>query len=54
MLMGRAFDVSGSYEALLTTLALATLAVAALMLLMPRYASTASPVAAEHLTERSA
>jgi cyanate permease len=54
VLMGRAFDVSGSYEVLLTTLALATLAVAALMLVMPRYASAASPVVGERLTERSA
>jgi cyanate permease len=37
VLMGQAFDATGSYEALLTRLALATLAVAALMLLLPRY-----------------
>jgi MFS family permease len=37
MLMGRAFDATGSYETLLVTLAAATLGVAALMLLLPRY-----------------
>ena len=38
VLMGKAFDVTGSYEALLTQLAFATLAVAMLMLFLPRYA----------------
>jgi MFS family permease len=37
VLMGKAFDLTGSYDALLVRLALATLAVAALMLLLPRY-----------------
>jgi len=37
VLMGRAFDATGSYEALLARLALGTLAVAALMLWMPPY-----------------
>lgn len=37
VLMGKAFDVTGSYDALLVQLSLATLAVAALMLLLPRY-----------------
>jgi MFS family permease len=37
ILMGKAFDVTGSYEALLIRLALGTLAVAALMLFLPRY-----------------
>ena len=37
ILMGQAFDVSGSYEALLLRLAIATLAVAGLMLFLPRY-----------------
>jgi MFS family permease len=37
VLMGRAFDATGSYEALLGQLAAGTLAVAALMLLLPRY-----------------
>ena len=37
VLMGRAFDATGSYETLLVTLALMTIGVAALMLLMPRY-----------------
>jgi predicted MFS family arabinose efflux permease len=39
VLMGQAFDVSGSYEALLLRLAIATLAVAGLMLFLPRYAT---------------
>jgi predicted MFS family arabinose efflux permease len=39
ILMGRAFDVTGSYEALLVRLALATVAVASLLLFLPRYAS---------------
>ena len=38
VLMGKAFDVTGSYDALLVRLSLVTLAVAALMLLLPRYA----------------
>jgi MFS family permease len=37
ILMGKAFDMTGSYEALLVRLALGTLAVAALMLFLPRY-----------------
>jgi MFS family permease len=39
ILMGKAFDVTGSYEALLVRLALGTLAVATLMLFLPRYAA---------------
>jgi len=42
ILMGKAFDVTGSYQALLVRLALATLAVAALMLFLPRYHSPAT------------
>ncbi len=38
VLMGQAFDITGSYETLLTQLAFVTLAVAALMLFLPRYA----------------
>jgi MFS family permease len=38
ILMGKAFDVTGSYEALLVQLALATFAAAALMWFLPRYA----------------
>jgi len=41
ILMGQAFDVTGSYQALLVRLALATLAVAALMLFLPRYRAPA-------------
>lgn len=37
ILMGRAFDATGSYETLLSQLAIGTLAVGGLMLLMPRY-----------------
>jgi MFS family permease len=44
VLMGKAFDMTGSYEALLVRLSAATLAVAALMLLLPRY--TVRPPAA--------
>jgi cyanate permease len=40
ILMGRAFDATGSYGALLARLALGTLAVAALMLFMPAYRSS--------------
>jgi predicted MFS family arabinose efflux permease len=40
VLMGKAFDLTGSYEALLVKLALGTFAVGALMLLLPRYAET--------------
>jgi predicted MFS family arabinose efflux permease len=46
ILMGRAFDATGSYQTLLVTLAAATLAVAALMLLLPRYRDDLLPVAA--------
>jgi MFS family permease len=45
ILMGKAFDVTGSYEALLVQLALATFAVAALMLFLPRYAPPESAAA---------
>jgi predicted MFS family arabinose efflux permease len=38
ILMGKTFDVTGSYEALLAKLAFVTLAVAVLMLFLPRYA----------------
>jgi predicted MFS family arabinose efflux permease len=40
VLMGRVFDLTGSYETLLTQLAIATVAVASLMLLVPRCEST--------------
>lgn len=39
VLMGKAFDVTGSYEALLVRLALGTLASAALMLFLPGYSA---------------
>jgi MFS family permease len=47
VLMGRAFDATGSYTALLTQIAVATFMIAALMLLMPRYAQTSGPRSAE-------
>jgi predicted MFS family arabinose efflux permease len=37
IIMGRAFDATGSYQALLTQLGIATLAAASLMLFLPRY-----------------
>lgn len=40
VLMGRAFDATGSYEALLVRLAIGTLGVAALMLLVPNLRSS--------------
>ena len=45
ILMGKAFDVTGSYETLLVRLALATLAVASLMLLLPAYEAREPAVA---------
>jgi MFS family permease len=47
VIMGRAFDVTGSYQALLTVLALVTFGGAALMLLLPRYSSTTEDFAGE-------
>jgi predicted MFS family arabinose efflux permease len=46
ILMGQAFDVTGSYEALLVRLAIGTLVVAALMLSLPSYDSQAWAVRA--------
>lgn len=43
VLMGRAFDATGSYETLLLQLALVTLVAAALMLGLPRYPAAAVP-----------
>jgi MFS family permease len=43
MLMGKAFDASRSYESLLVQLAYGTLAVGALMLLLPRYEARTAP-----------
>lgn len=42
ILMGKAFDLTGSYQKLLAELAGTTLIAAALMLLLPRYSSTAT------------
>jgi uncharacterized membrane protein YjjP (DUF1212 family) len=39
--MGKAFDATGSYQTLLSRLALFTLAAASMMLLLPRYRVTA-------------
>jgi MFS family permease len=47
ILMGKAFDVTGSYETLLVQLALATFVVAALMLFLPRYAPPETASAAQ-------
>jgi MFS family permease len=47
ILMGKAFDVTGSYETLLVQLALATFVVAALMLFLPRYAPAETASAAQ-------
>jgi MFS family permease len=46
ILMGRAFDATGSYDALLTRLGIVTLAMAALMLLLPGYPSAVASTAA--------
>ena len=43
VLMGRAFDATGSYTALLTQIAVATFLIAALMLVMPRYVQASGP-----------
>jgi cyanate permease len=44
IVMGRAFDATGSYSGLLVRLAAVTLAAAALMLLLPRYEALTSGV----------
>ena len=43
ILMGRAFDATGSYTAFLTQVALATFLIAALLLLMPAYEKASGP-----------
>jgi MFS family permease len=43
MMMGKAFDATGSYEALLVALAIGTFSVGALMLLMPAYEPRSAP-----------
>jgi MFS family permease len=50
ILMGKAFDVTGSYEALLVQLALATFGVATLMLFLPRYAPPGSEESSKELS----
>jgi len=47
ILMGRAFDATGSYTALLTQIAIGTFLIAALMLLMPGYERAFKPPAPE-------
>jgi MFS family permease len=47
ILMGRAFDATGSYTTLLTQLAIGTFLIAALMLLMPGYHRAFRPAATE-------
>ena len=51
IVMGRAFDSTGSYRVLLIQLALVTLAAASLMLLLPRYPATVA--AGEELWDRA-
>jgi MFS family permease len=51
VLMGRAFDATGSYEALLTQLAVVTLLVGALMLLLPSYSAAMASRIARPATE---
>jgi hypothetical protein len=43
VLMGKVFDLTGSYERLLVWLAVATLVIAPLMFLLPRYEKAAPP-----------
>jgi MFS family permease len=43
VIMGKAFDVTGSYQTLLSSLSVLTLAGASLMLLLPRYGRDAKP-----------
>ena len=45
VLMGRAFDATGSYERLLVALAIVTLTAGGLMLLLPRYSARTMTVA---------
>jgi predicted MFS family arabinose efflux permease len=45
VLMGKAFDATGSYAALLVWLAIATIVIAPLMLLLPRYVKADAAVA---------
>jgi predicted MFS family arabinose efflux permease len=56
VIMGKAFDITGSYKILLAELALSTLVAAALMLLLPRYSpgSTSGEIAAIELAESTA
>jgi hypothetical protein len=41
--MGKAFDLTGSYQTLLSRLSLFTLVAASLMLFLPRYRTSPSP-----------
>jgi MFS family permease len=54
ILMGRVFDLTGSYEQLLWIMAAATLAVTSLMFLMPRYPAAPTFVIAHDMVERVA
>jgi MFS family permease len=47
ILMGKAFDATGSYEALLVNLALGTAAIGGLMFLVPRYDSVPKATSVE-------
>jgi cyanate permease len=52
VIMGKAFDATGSYQAMLSGLALLTLVAASLMLLLPQYRTT--PTADTAATNRRA
>ena len=56
VIMGKAFDLTGSYKVLLAELALSTLVAAALMLLLPRYSNgpASEKMVAIELTGRAA
>ncbi len=49
VILGRTFDLTGSYTSLLTTLAIALAVAATMMLLLPKYPVRTSEVAAEQL-----
>jgi len=54
ILMGKAFDATGSYETLLVQLSISTLLVGALMLLMPRYETSRAVVMSPSAAANSA
>jgi MFS family permease len=48
VILGRTFDLTGSYTSLLTTLAIALAVAATMMLLLPKYPARTSEVAGQH------